>query len=117
MLKAQKQSIKNEIDKILAPLGYTFRWATSRDQSGWNGLHSSYTKTIILRANAGPGTLAHELAHMEQHQTLGISRCHSSKHSTLEQKQLADNHYQIQLKWVEQLKQIGLYQRYNAVFA
>ena len=111
MIETKKEIITKAINKIVNPLGCSFRWRTTRDQLGWNGVFFSTTMKIILKSTARPQTLAHELAHLTQFNLHGRTKCEYSKYYP---NSIADEHYALQKQWIAKLKQIGLYQLMEA---
>jgi len=107
MAKLQKEIIAKAINKIVIPLGGSFRWRTSQDQLGWNGMFIPTTKTIVLKSTVGPRTLAHELAHLTQFNLRGQTKC---EYSNPYGKPLAMEHYALQKQWTTSLKANGVYQ-------
>jgi len=99
MTKKEKESLTAEINKIVAPMGGSFRFRTMRDINE-NGVFWPETRRIVIKWTAGPRTLAHEIAHLDEYNQFGETDCTRGRH------------FKIQELWIKKLNQQGIYKKY-----
>ena len=85
---------------------------------GFEGIHFPDRKIIRINRCADYVTIAHEIAHAEQHLLLGRSVCWSmlanrGGKATTEQESIARQHFHIQKRWEDILVITGLAKEYQ----
>jgi hypothetical protein len=100
MTKKEKESLASLINRIISPMGGSFRWRKTTDQD-WNGVFWPESKCIVIKWTAGPHTLAHEIAHLDEYNQFGETDCSTG-----------GRHWNIQQEWTKRLKANGVYGQY-----
>lgn len=90
MTKNDKDRFARHINTLIEPLGGTFRFRRTRDDSA-NGIFYPEKRLIVIKWTAGRWTLAHEIAHLEQYNDLGETRCNGHR--------LSGDHWEREQKW------------------
>ena len=110
MKKETKQQLTNKINEYIKNSGYTFRFSKTGDlNNNTNGICNPIKKEIIVKSTAHAKTVAHEIAHIIQFNTIGKSDCWSNPSDNV----LAAEHEEYENNVYYTLRQIGLAQEWN----
>jgi hypothetical protein len=114
MRKKEKEIIIKEVNHFIRSTGFNFRFAKTEDSyfygSNWYGLFLKTTKEIVVRHNAFPNTLAHEIAHIIQFLKHGETQCNSSKKD--KNYSLISEHNKLTKEIEIELKKVDIYYKW-----